>query len=73
MQTITITAHTNEPSQIEAVKAFMKALKIKFEISKEQTYDPDFVEKIKRSETDFKNRETKSVAIQDLDKFIDEL
>ncbi len=32
MQTITITAHTSDVSQIEAIKAVMKAFKIKFEI-----------------------------------------
>jgi hypothetical protein len=36
MQTINIIAHTEDPSQIEAVKAFMKALKIKFELTKQE-------------------------------------
>jgi hypothetical protein len=36
MQTINITAHMQDPSQIEAVKAFMKALKIKFEVTKQE-------------------------------------
>ncbi len=35
METITITAHTANNTQIVAIKAFMKALKIKFEVSKE--------------------------------------
>ena len=35
METITITAHTANNTQILAIKAFMKALKIKFEVSKE--------------------------------------
>lgn len=38
MQTISIIAHPRDNSQIEAVKAFMKALKIKFEISKEKSF-----------------------------------
>lgn len=38
MQPINITAYTEDASQIEAVKAFMKALKIKFEISKNKKY-----------------------------------
>lgn len=38
MSTINITLHPKDESQIEAVKAFMKALKIKFEISKEKTF-----------------------------------
>lgn len=35
---VNITLHPKDESQIEAVKAFMKALKIKFEISKEKTF-----------------------------------
>jgi hypothetical protein len=54
MQTINITAFIEDTSQIEAVKAVMKALKIKFEISKEKPYNPEFVAKIKRSEDDLK-------------------
>ncbi|MEX0996160.1 MAG: DUF2683 family protein [Flavobacteriaceae bacterium] len=36
MATVNITLHPKDDAQIEAVKAFMKALKIKFEISKEK-------------------------------------
>ena len=36
MQTINITAYTEDASQVEAVKAFMKALKIKFEVTKQK-------------------------------------
>ena len=36
MQPINITAYTKDVSQIEAVKAFMKALKIKFEVTKQE-------------------------------------
>ncbi|KFF03346.1 DUF2683 family protein [Flavobacterium reichenbachii] len=39
MQAINITAYTEDASQIEAVKAFMKALKIKFEISNVKPYE----------------------------------
>ena len=36
METINISFHSQDDSQVEAVKAFMKSLKIKFEISKEK-------------------------------------
>lgn len=39
MQAINITAYTEDASQIEAVKAFMKALKIKFEIANIKSYE----------------------------------
>ena len=54
MQAINITAYTDDASQIEAVKAFMKALKIKFEISKDQPYNPEFVNKILEAEQEIK-------------------
>uniref|UniRef100_UPI003593D295 DUF2683 family protein n=1 Tax=Aquiflexum sp. TaxID=1872584 RepID=UPI003593D295 len=41
------TIHTENIEQEDALKAFAKALKIKFEVAKESPYDPDFVEKIK--------------------------
>jgi hypothetical protein len=69
----TITVHPEDASQIEAVKAIMKALKIKFEVSKEKPYNPDFVAKIKRSEEDFKNGKFTSVKVEDLGKYIDNL
>ena len=41
MEAINIKAFTEDSSQIEALKAFMKALKIKFEVSKDVAYNPD--------------------------------
>lgn len=35
MEAITIKAYTNDVSQVEAIKAFMKTLKIKFEFSED--------------------------------------
>ncbi|HSN49532.1 MAG TPA: DUF2683 family protein [Flavobacterium sp.] len=66
----TITVHPEDASQIEAVKAIMKALKIKFEITKEKPYNPDFVAKIKRSEEDFKNGKFTRVKKEDLQSFL---
>jgi hypothetical protein len=68
-----IIAYTEDASQIEAVKAFMKALKIKFEISKDKPYNPEFVAKIKKSEDDFKKGKFKTVKVEDLGKYIDSL
>ncbi len=41
--------HPENEEQANALKAFVKALKMKFEIAKEKAYNADFVEKIKRS------------------------
>ncbi|HLU93837.1 MAG TPA: DUF2683 family protein [Membranihabitans sp.] len=47
MKTIKITAYTDDRNQIEALKAVMKAMKIKFEVDQDKSpYDPEFVEKI---------------------------
>lgn len=42
----TITAHPSTSEQAEALKAVMKALKIKFEVAREKEYDPAFVAKV---------------------------
>ena len=70
MQTINITAHPKDDSQVEAVKAFMKALKIKFEIYKEKPYNPEFVAKIKKSEQEFKDGKFTRVKKEDLQSFL---
>lgn len=67
MQTINITAYTEDASQIEAVKAFMKALKIKFEISKEKPYSPEFVNKIIDAEKGIKEGKGLKVSSQEFD------
>jgi phosphoribosylamine-glycine ligase len=70
MQTINITAYTEDASQIEAVKAFMKALKIKFEISQEKPYNPEFVAKIEKSKQEFKDGKSIRVKKEDLQSFL---
>ncbi|MBK6500465.1 MAG: hypothetical protein IPG00_20885 [Saprospiraceae bacterium] len=55
MDTIHIKAHTTDNSQIDAIKAFMKSLKIKFELAKEDQspYNPELIKKIKQSDEEF--------------------
>ena len=66
MRTINITAYTEDASQIEAIKAVMKALKIKFEISKGKTYRQEFVEKIDQSRQDLMDGKGTVVTIEEL-------
>ena len=54
MKTFYFTAYTEDASQIEAIKSVMKALKIKFEISKEKPYNSEVVAKINQSRQDYK-------------------
>jgi len=66
MQSTNFTAYTEDVSQIEAVKAFMKALKIKFEITKDVPYNQEFVKKIKQSKEDYKNGKGKAMSMDEL-------
>jgi hypothetical protein len=66
MEAINITAYPNDTSQVEAIKAVMKAFKIQFEIKKEKPYNPEFVAKIKKSQQDYKEGKGKTVTIDEL-------
>lgn len=41
-----VIAHPKTEEEVNTLKVIMKALKIRFEISKEDSYDPRFVEKV---------------------------
>ncbi|OAB27782.1 hypothetical protein SAMN05444395_11419 [Flavobacterium fryxellicola] len=68
MSTISITAHPEDASQVEAVKAFMTALKIKFEVSEGKPYNSEFVEKIIQGDTDIKAGKGRKVTIEELNR-----
>ncbi len=73
METITITAHTTDHSQIDAMKAFMKALKIKFEVASVKNYNPDFINKIMESKKQISEGKFTEVKAENLNSFIDSL
>jgi hypothetical protein len=58
--------HPDSEDKFEALKAFMKAFKIKFEITKEKPYDPKFVAKIEKSQQDYKNGKGKKITLDEL-------
>ena len=66
MEAINIKAFTVDTSQIEAIKAFMKALKIKFEVSKETSYNKEFVAKVLQGDKDFEAGKGKKVSMEEL-------
>lgn len=66
----TFIIHPETKEQENALKAFVKALKIKFEVSKEKPYDPDFVDKIKESKEQYKKGEFISVEKKDVKSFL---
>ena len=60
----TLIVHPQNKEQLDALKAFMKVLKISFEA--EKPYDPEFVAKIQESKRQVKRGETRVVNIDDL-------
>jgi len=46
--------HPANEEQVNALKAFVKALKMKFEVTTEKAYNPDFVAKIQKSKKNLK-------------------
>jgi len=63
METLIVQPDSKE--KLDAIKAFMKALKISFEATK-STYNPDFVAKIKRGEEDIKAGKTRKISLDDV-------
>ena len=57
--------HPSSKEEIEALKAFANALKIKFEITNEKGYNKEFIEKIKRSKK--QHLEGKNVVVKTRD------
>ncbi len=49
-----------------ALKAFAKALKMKFEVTREESYDPDFVAKIQESRQQVREGKTVKIELDDL-------
>lgn len=61
-----IIAQPATDEQVNALKAFMKALKIKFEITSEKPYNPEFVAKIQESREQVKRGEYTTIKTEDL-------
>lgn len=62
--------HPANEEQVNALKAFVKALKIKFEITTEKAYNADFVEKIKNSKKEFEEGKFTRLEKDDLQQFL---
>jgi len=62
-----ILIHPASKEQLAAIKAFAKALKIPFETKEvENSYLPEFVDKILQGREDVKNGKGVKIAIEDL-------
>lgn len=60
--------HPENKEQANALKAFVKALKMKFEVTQKKEYNPEFVEKIERSLKQIEDGKT--TKIENIDEFL---
>lgn len=58
-----VIAHPKTEEETYTLKVIMKALKIRFEISKEGPYDPLFVEKVMESRQQVREGKTKKMEL----------
>ncbi len=62
-----IIAHPSSADKFEALKAFMQALKIKFEVTKDKPYHPEFVADILQGDKDIQAGKGKKITLNELD------
>lgn len=58
--------HPANSEQASALRAFVKALKIKFEVTTEKAYNPNFVSKIEESREQYKKGDFSVIKTDDL-------
>lgn len=63
-------AHPTTTEQVNALKSFMHALKIKFEVAKDEDYNPDFVKKILESREQAKSGKVTRIQKENLKEFL---
>ena len=68
MKAINITAYTEDGEKINAIKAVLRAMKIRFEIAKAKPYDTAFVEMVKNADEEIKKGKSKKISSDELHK-----
>lgn len=63
-------AHPKTTEQVDALKAFMLALKINFEVTDSTGYNLDFVQKVENSRQQVKSGQVTRVKQDDLNNFL---
>jgi hypothetical protein len=59
-------AHPTNANELGVIKAFFEALKIKFEVTEESPYNPEFVTKIQKSRKQAIEGKTVKIALDDI-------
>ena len=68
MKAINITAYTDDITKIDAIKAVLKAMKVKFEIAKAKSYNTEFVSMVAEAEAEIKKGKSTKITSTDFDK-----
>jgi ribosomal protein S5 len=58
--------HPSNNDEMNVIKAFFKALKIKFEVTQDSVYNPEFVEKIEKSRKQAAEGKTTKINLDDI-------
>ena len=58
--------HPSTTEQVDALTAFVKALKIKYELTNEKAYNANFIDKIEKSRQDYKKGKGKIMTLDEL-------
>jgi len=66
MNAINFKVYPHDQEQIEAIKTVFKAFKIKFEIEEEESYNPEFVERVLLAKGEIKQGKGVKIATKDL-------
>ena len=61
-----IIVHPSNEQEMSIIKAFFKALKIKFEVAKDSPYDPEFMAKIEKSRKQADQGKTVKIDLDDI-------
>ncbi len=59
-------AHPSNDKEMNTIKAFFEALKIKFEVAKDTPYNSDFVAKIEKGREDYRNGKGITLSMDEL-------
>ncbi len=61
-----IIVHPSSEQEMSVIKAFFEALKIKFEITQDSPYNPEFVAKIEKSRKEADEGKTVKIDLDDI-------
>lgn len=66
MSTLNIKVYPDDKAQLRAIKSILKALKIKFQVEEEKSYNPKFVERVLTAKEEIKQGKGVKISTDDL-------